>query len=490
MNVTVLLISATVALLCSLVLTRIVRDVFLRLGIVDLPDARKIHSRAIPRVGGIAIAIAYVFAWQAARFGSELLPHLSLWEMPAPPVLVAWAVGLIFAIGIVDDFRGLDARQKFAGQIAGAALAWAGGVRITVFQDLQLDGFATFALTVFWLVACTNAFNLIDGLDGLAAGVALFATGTIFVSAMTYGSIGLMCATAPLMGALLGFLRYNYNGASIFLGDSGSLTLGFALGCFAVVWGQKSATLIGMAAPLMCLSLPLVDTAVAITRRFLRNQPVFDADRGHIHHRLLDQGLSPRRAALTMYTCCCFAAAFALLHNVFAIHFGAYLVLAFVALLILVLRKLRYPEFGAAVRLVVQGRLRRRIQAEIRLEQLRQLTHASDTPESCWGILCSELPALGVAGVRLSGVPECREAIFDTRFRSCWSIRMPIGQVFELELLFAGHFGRAGCCLDAICEIVCEALVRHYTAPEPVVALDPLGTVGTECSLNSKSACA
>src|SRR5947208_12565007 len=125
------------------------------------------------------------------------------------------------------------------------------------------------------------------GGDGLAAGLGLFATLTMAIAALLHGNLTLAIATAPLAGALLGFLRYNFNPASIFLGDSGSLLVGFLLGCYGVLWTQKSATLLGMAAPLMALSIPLLDTALAIVRRFLRHQPIFGADRGHIHHKLL-----------------------------------------------------------------------------------------------------------------------------------------------------------------------------------------------------------
>jgi UDP-GlcNAc:undecaprenyl-phosphate GlcNAc-1-phosphate transferase len=145
-------------------------------------------------------------------------------------------------------------------------------------------------VTVLWLLACANAFNLIDGLDGLASGVGLFATLTTLCAALMHGDMELALATAPLAGALIGFLRYNFNPASIFLGDCGSLSIGFLLGCYAVMWSQKSATLLGMAAPAIVLAAPLVDTALSIARRFIQHKPIFGADRGHLHHRLLDRG--------------------------------------------------------------------------------------------------------------------------------------------------------------------------------------------------------
>jgi len=144
-------------------------------------------------------------------------------------------------------------------------------------------------------VACVNAFNLIDGLDGLAAGLGLFATLTTFAAALLQQNFELAIATVPLSGALLGFLRYNFSPATIFLGDCGSQTVGFLLGCYGVLWSQKATTLLGMTAPVMALSIPLLDTALSVARRLLGGRPIFRADRGHIHHRPWIAGL--RRGA-------------------------------------------------------------------------------------------------------------------------------------------------------------------------------------------------
>jgi UDP-GlcNAc:undecaprenyl-phosphate/decaprenyl-phosphate GlcNAc-1-phosphate transferase len=177
-------------------------------------------------------------------------------------------------------------------------------VRIVSIGGAPTDAWWNVPLTILWLLACMNAFNLVDGLDGLAVGVGLFATLTVFTAAMMQHNMVLAVATFPLAGALLAFLCYNFNPATIFLGDSGSLLIGFLLGCYAAIWSNKSATLLGMTAPLMALSIPLLDVALAIVRRFLRRQPIFAADRGHIHHRLLDRGFTPRRVVLMLYGLC------------------------------------------------------------------------------------------------------------------------------------------------------------------------------------------
>ena len=181
---------------------------------------------------------------------------------------------------------------------------------------MTLPGWLGLAVTALWLVGCSNAFNLIDGVDGLAVGAGLFATVTILLGALLNGNVRLALATMPLAGALAGFLRYNFNPASVFLGDSGSLTVGFLLGCYGVLWSQKSATMLGMTAPLMALAVPLIDTGVAVARRFLRGQPIFSADARHIHHRLLARGLTPRKVALLLYGACGVAAGLSLVGSV------------------------------------------------------------------------------------------------------------------------------------------------------------------------------
>ena len=225
------LLTTVVSFCLCLILTSVVRDVFLRRGIVDRPDGvRKLHDRAVPRVGGVPIAVSYVAAYvvlilSPLRGGAYLEQELPLvWTlMPA--------AGLVFATGLLDDLWGLKAPEKLAGQFAAAVLAYWAGVRIASIAGYWIADWWSFPLTVVWLIGCANAFNLIDGVDGVAAGVGLLATLTIFTAAVLHHNTPLALATAPLAGCLLGFLRYNFNPASIFLGDSGSLLVGFLLGC-------------------------------------------------------------------------------------------------------------------------------------------------------------------------------------------------------------------------------------------------------------------
>src|SRR5688500_4440913 len=263
------------AFVFSLVLTPVFRDIFRSYKVVDQPDKkRKVHIYPIPRVGGIAIALAYLLTFflgwpsDVRAFSREL----SLVANIFPAAL------LIFMTGLIDDFFGLKPWQKLIGQSVAACLACWAGVRIIGISGYLLPDFWSVPLTIGWLLICTNAFNLVDGLDGLAAGVGLFATLTIFSAALLQGNQPLMFATLPLAGCLLGFLVFNFTPATVFLGDCGSLLIGFLLGCFGVIWAEKSVTLLGLTAPLIALSLPLLDVLLCIARRWLRNQPIFAAD--------------------------------------------------------------------------------------------------------------------------------------------------------------------------------------------------------------------
>ncbi len=206
-------------------------------------------------------------------------------------------------VGALDDLFDLGPWQKLAGQFLAASWLFYSGLRIesvagNYFGEMP---WLTFPLTVCWLLACTNAFNLIDGLDGLASGVGFFATVTMLLAALLQGNVEMQILTVPLAAALLAFLRYNFNPASIFLGDSGAMLIGFSLGTYGIIWSQKSATLIGFAAPVVALAFPIAETLISIVRRFLRGHPVFEADSGHIHHLLLERGFGPRQVAAMIY---------------------------------------------------------------------------------------------------------------------------------------------------------------------------------------------
>src|SRR4030095_13156599 len=360
-----LVVLCCVSFVFSVLLTPLVRNLFRRWNLMDFPDTtRKHHQQAVPRVGGIAIAISFM----SASLVSTLLPLPAGVAQTFPVFLGLIPAALfVFWVGLIDDLVGLKPWQKFAGQIFAATGAYLAGIQVQAFGGHFFGSWWSFPLTLIWLVLCTNAINLIDGLDGLAAGVGLFATATMLVAALLQRNLSLAFATIPLVGCLLGFLRYNFNPATIFLGDSGSLFVGFLLGCYGVLWSEKSATLLGMTAPLIALSVPLLDTGLAIVRRFLTRKPIFAADRGHIHHRLLDRGLTPRRVVLVFYGICGIAAIFSLIMS--SQHFDRLVISAVGALAWVGIARLGYIEFRVAGRMFLDGAFRRHLGSQILLHQ-------------------------------------------------------------------------------------------------------------------------
>jgi UDP-GlcNAc:undecaprenyl-phosphate GlcNAc-1-phosphate transferase len=428
-----LLILAVSALLLTLAVTPACRALCKRLGWVDKPDPRKLHCGPIPRAGGIAILFGYGAALALVRFSPLWASYSVDW---APLVVRALlpAILVAFATGLLDDIFGLKPWMKLLGQILAAVLACNAGVQIHGIGGHSLIGiWWQIPLTILWLVGCANAFNLIDGLDGLATGVGLFATATALLSALLTGNIALAFVTAPLLGALLGFLPYNFSPASIFMGDCGSLTVGFLLGCFGVIWSQKSATLLGMTAPLIAMAIPLLDTALAISRRFLRGQAIFAADRGHIHHRLLARGFTPRRIVYLLYASAGVLAGLSLLMS--RAHYSGGVVVAFCAIIWLAIRYLGYEEFNIARRMVFGGFLRRMLNANLCVTQFEQAIQAAQTVEECWGALLVTSRAFGMsaATLRLNG-REFTASLAESAPAECWSLSIPLDGAGHVEL--------------------------------------------------------
>jgi len=288
-------------------LTWAVRNLAIRRGwIRSSLSERHIHSVSMPRVGGVAIA-AVVTAISCVAMPAVLSLHYAPKSSVRQILIVLSAAMISFAVGLVDDFFDISVLVKIAAQIVAGLVLWGSGIRVlhltSLFNNHQFGATVSALLTILWVLLISNAFNLIDGLDGLAAGSAMFSILTVFVvSLVTHNSIqGLLAAI--LAGAILGFLRYNFNPATIYLGDCGSLFIGTLLAGITLtgVTQQKSSTLIAVAIPLVAFGLPVVETGVSVIRRFLCGQPIFTADRGHIHHKLLDRGWSHRQVVVILY---------------------------------------------------------------------------------------------------------------------------------------------------------------------------------------------
>lgn len=290
-----------VALTASLVVMPAVILLANRTGAMDAPNARKVHKKPVPRIGGLGIYTAFMAAiiFVAIKFGLD-------GEQVRETVGLVFSGSLIVALGLLDDYKNLPAKVKLLGQIGAAAVLVLGfDVRIDFVTDpfgdyIYLEWFAIPA-TMFWLVGLTNTVNLIDGLDGLAAGVAAIASFTILLIALEQNFILVAVLTAALAGAAVGFLKYNFHPAEIFMGDTGSMFLGFMLAGISVTGAVKSVATIALVVPIFALGLPILDTTFAIVRRLRGGVPIFKPDKGHLHHRLLSVGFTQRQAVLLMY---------------------------------------------------------------------------------------------------------------------------------------------------------------------------------------------
>lgn len=273
-----------------------------RTGALDTPETRKVHTQPVPRIGGLGIYLAFMAAMGAYLLTAEVPEDVG-------QGLTGLLIGgsLIVGLGLADDYFNIPAKVKLLGQIGCAAVAMAYGVRIDFISDpfgdvLYLYDYVAIPGTLFWIVGLTNTVNLIDGLDGLAAGVSTIAAVTIFLVALQQNFLLVAVVTAALAGAAFGFLYYNFNPARIFMGDTGSMFLGFMLSGISVIGAVKSAATIALIVPILALGLPILDTAFAIVRRKLAGVPIMKPDKGHLHHRLLSLGFTQRQAVLLMYT--------------------------------------------------------------------------------------------------------------------------------------------------------------------------------------------
>src|SRR5256884_4745297 len=294
------------SLILSFVLTKYVRDLANAKGWVAPPaQDRHLHVIPLPRLGGVAIFISFFLALGIALLISLTRPGRNVGGSTATLATILGPGLLIFLLGVYDDVRDASPYLKFTVQAIAGALLFAGGLRIldlpVLFGNHNLPWFVGLPLTILWVLAITNAFNLIDGLDGLAAGSALFSTLVAFVVALLNGYSLVTVMTIALAGAILGFLRYNFNPATIFLGDSGSLFIGFLLSALALAGAQKAPTIVAVAIPVVSFGLPILETSLSVLRRLISGRPIFTADREHIHHKLLQHGMTHRQVVILLY---------------------------------------------------------------------------------------------------------------------------------------------------------------------------------------------
>jgi UDP-GlcNAc:undecaprenyl-phosphate/decaprenyl-phosphate GlcNAc-1-phosphate transferase len=353
LNVLSLAVPAIIAICAAVLLTPAARALAFRVGALDVPDSRKVHGKVMPRLGGLAVIGAILLALLAIQTVPALQKRMLTSEM-----LLALALGLlpVIVVSFIDDIRPLRAAPKFAAHILGASMAVSVGIRlnpeITVFGDKLPIGWLAIPISIIWIAGITNAFNIVDGLDGLSAGLALISALSLGAVSLVVGKYPLAVAAFAIAGGLLGFLPYNIHPAKIFLGDTGSASVGFLLGCLALGGGTTLNAGLAIIVPLLALGLPLAETFVSMARRALRRlegdtgAQVFGADRRHFHHRLLDLGLTHRNAVLTLYGVGVILALCGFLSAVTTTGYSALILGALVVAAFIGIRHLGYDEFA------------------------------------------------------------------------------------------------------------------------------------------------
>jgi UDP-GlcNAc:undecaprenyl-phosphate GlcNAc-1-phosphate transferase len=352
------------ALVVTYLLTPLVRTWACRFGIVDLPNERRPHKHPTARGGGVAVIVGvYAACFLALAFPASTRPggfDLHWWLSFIPPSLI------LLVIGLVDDIHGLGPWKKLAGQVVAALLVCLSGIHFGKLFGYELPPLLDAILVVLWIVAVINAYNLIDGLDGLASGLAIIsATGLSGI--LILGDLpGVILILVALMGACLAFLRYNFYPATIFLGDTGSMFIGFILGVVSLQTFTKSTFFLSMAIPLLVLGVPIYDALLAIWRRSVRRflgggtsgaKPggIMHADLEHLHHRLLKSGLSTRRVATILFITNAGLVVFGLLMTTFKSHTYGIFLLALLASVYVLLRHMAVIEMRDTGRVILTG---------------------------------------------------------------------------------------------------------------------------------------
>ncbi len=286
-----------VAVIISFILTPLVRKFAFKIGAIDIPkDERRVHKEPMPLMGGLAIYFAVIIT--------------SLIFIPIDKTLISVLIGgtIILISGIIDDKKGMSPKLKLIFQILAGLVLIAGDVKVdfftnpfTINNEVIYLKWLSIPITLFWVVGITNTLNLIDGLDGLAAGVAMISSLSLTFVADKFGYATVILISSIISGSTLGFLPFNFNPAKIFMGDTGALFLGFMLAAISIEGVMKSVATIAIIVPIIILGVPIFDTTFAIFRRLLSGRSIMSADKGHLHHRLLARGYSQRKTVLILY---------------------------------------------------------------------------------------------------------------------------------------------------------------------------------------------
>lgn len=478
------LVAFVLSLLSGLVFTRVFRDLALRLGLYDKGGGRKIHKRPIPRVGGLAVVLSMALPMAGLAFWDNDISR----EFLADKALIASILGgggLLFLVGLWDDLKDARAIVKLAAQVIAAIIVFSMGIRIegisVPFLHTVPLGMLSLVVTVFWMVLVTNAVNLIDGMDGLAGGVVVLAGGTLFVMSVIEDNAVAAMLLACIVGATMGFLAYNVNPASIFLGDTGSLVLGFLLALISVHSSQKSYTLFSIVAAMLALGLPIFDLSLAVVRRYLSGQPIFRADQHHVHHRLLKMGLSQSQSVVVLFGGAIVLEGLAL---VFIYADDALSALAIAAVVPLIIVAVRFLGYGRLISAARRARVMETVEEEgarrtAVITELRRTARDAESIAALWTLVGDQCETLGFERLRLELLDnDLQQAIVaearyqwangqsapsaDVHLQSVWSreLRVTGGPRLLARLHIAGHAEREllGPLTEALCQVLADGL--------------------------------
>jgi UDP-GlcNAc:undecaprenyl-phosphate GlcNAc-1-phosphate transferase len=413
-----------IAYLVSSCLVPLARRLFAAMGKLDQPGGRKMHAIAVPRSGGIGIMGAYLLAVGLMLLlpasGNTVIERYADFLLKLLPAILT-----IFATGILDDWISLRPRFKLAGQFLAAALAYSAGIRL--WEAPSGWEWLAFGATCFWLVLASNAFNLIDGSDGLAGTHCVVSCFGMIVVALSWDYYALALVFTPLLGATIPFLRANWPPATIFLGDAGSLSLGFLIGCGGAALAKRFSDGGGMIAALLILTVPLTEVMLSSARRLLRGQSIFAADAHHMHHKLKRQGMDSSHVLLRLGLVSCLGTVIAVAQIRLSGWERALLVIPYAVLLGYAVANLRYPEFKVLWEALLEGRMRKWLQHQISLLTMEEELRSAPSSLAAWQILSAHAAALGLQdlNVSLNGMRWSESPLAD-RAEASWSARVKL----------------------------------------------------------------
>ena len=342
----ILLLSTIImAFLVAIILTPVIRKIALKYNIYAQPNHRTIHKDAVPLLGGVVIFAAYLAGFTIVA----LFPNQHLEALIRESIVFLIGGLLILLLGIYDDIKGANCYQKFSVQLIASIIIILAGYKISTivnpFGGTLSLGILSIPFTLLWIVGITNAINLIDGLDGLAAGISFGAACIIVAISLWFGNIASAFPAAILAGSLAAFLLFNFNPAKIFLGDSGSMFIGFMLACFSINGTFRDSSSVAILIPIIVLGIPITDTLLALIRRLRKGVHPFQADKEHIHHRLLNMGLSHKQAVLLMNGVSYFWGSIAFVISVSNNQYSLFLLMIILAIVFLGLKKLGFLQY-------------------------------------------------------------------------------------------------------------------------------------------------